>query len=165
MYFENVAFIMNKKYEKQIEDAIKDRAIMYYYLYEEIEKKFDTKAAKEIFKKAVYRRGIDKSKKYSEICGDLNKVADLFVTSSPSGGKIFKPKKIKADKNTAILTMRACPLVNAWRKLRLSKNKIKLMCDLAREIDFGTFESAGLKLKFAGTIGAGAKCCRLELNK
>lgn len=159
------------KYQKQTEDAIKDRAIMYYYFFEEIEKKYGENAAKEIFKKAVYRRGIDKGKKY-KIAGtgrDLSlqfyKIADIFVNGSPADGAIFKPKKVKTDKCGAILTMSACPLVKAWKELGLSKSKIKLMCDLAREIDFGTFESAGLKLKFASVIGAGDKCCRLELKR
>lgn len=153
------------KYHKQIEDAIKDRAIMYLYLFEGMEKKFGAEKAKEIFKKATYRRGVDKGKKYAKFKNDLTKIADTFVTTSPADGKIFMPQKIKADKNTATLTMSSCPLVTAWKELGLSKSKIKLMCDLAKEIDYGTFESNGLKLDFKSTIGAGDKCCRLEIGK
>lgn len=156
---------MSNKYYKQIEDAIKDRAVMYYYFFEEIKKKYGLAAAKEIFKKAVYRRGVDKGKKYSAHKNNFNKIADIFVNGAPADGEIFKPKKINAGKDGAILTMSACPLVKAWKELGLSKNKIKLMCDLSREIDFGTFESNGLKLKFKKLIGAGDECCRLELRK
>lgn len=153
------------KYHKQIEDAIKDRAIMYLYLFEGMEKKFGAESAKEIFKKATYRRGVDKGEKYKNVKNDLNKVAKIFTTCSSADGNIFKPKKIKSDKNTATLTMSSCPLVAAWKEQGVSKSKIKLMCNLAKEIDYGTFESNGLKLNFRNTIGAGGKCCRLELRR
>jgi len=153
------------KYQKQTLDAIKDRAIMYLYLFEGMEKKFGAESAKEILKSATYRRGVDKGKKYKNAKNDLNKVAQIFTTCSPADGNIFKPKKIKSDKDTAALTMSSCPLVAAWKEHGLSKSKIKLMCDLSKEIDFGTFESNGLKLDFKSTIGAGDKCCRLELRR
>ncbi|MFH1453762.1 MAG: L-2-amino-thiazoline-4-carboxylic acid hydrolase [Armatimonadota bacterium] len=156
---------MKKKYFSQIESAIKDRAVMYYYVFEETRKKYGEKTAKEILAKAAYRRGEDKSKKYFKYRNDLRILADTFVKTSPGDNTVFKSKKIRADEKNAVLTMSSCPLVKAWKELGLSKKKIKTLCDAAREIDFGTFEPNGLKLKFESLIGAGDKCCRLVLAK
>jgi predicted ArsR family transcriptional regulator len=153
--------------KKQILEAHKLRAIMYYYLYDEIEKECGEDKAQMIFKKATYRRGRELYKEYERFLKDIKfqEVADYFIKSSPSGGDLFQPRIEKVENNRVILTMNSCPLASAWRDLGLSEEKIQKLCEASSSIDFGTFESDSTEIKFTDQIGKGNERCRLIIQK
>jgi predicted ArsR family transcriptional regulator len=156
-----------EKAKKQIFEAHKLRAIMYYYIYDEIEKEYGEDIAQVIFKRATYRRSKDIQKQYNQFLKDSNfsGLAEQFCSSSPSEGDLFQPHIEKIENDKAVLTMSSCPLVSAWRELNLSEEKIKILCNVSSHVDFGTFESQGSELIFTHQIGKGDNECRLIIQK
>ena len=153
--------------KKQIFEAHKTRAIMYYYLYEEIEKQCSEEKARIIFQNATYKRGKDIQKSYEKFLKnhDYKGLAEHFCLSSPSEGELFTPSIEKIENDRAVLTMESCPLVSAWQDMGLSDEKIKTLCQVSSHIDFGTFESQETELSFTHQIGKGDDKCRLIIQK
>jgi hypothetical protein len=61
--------------------------------------------------------------------------------------------------------MKKCPLVEMWKEMKLSKELIQNLCDIAHQIDFGTIEGKGFNLKFSSRISYGNESCVLEISK
>jgi hypothetical protein len=152
---------------KELKDAIKSRAMTYAFIYEEMKEKLGAKKAGKIFSESIYKFGESKSGKYKNALkkGGLKALSKEFVESSPLGGKIFKPEIEKVNEKECILTMKACPLVEAWKENNFSDEKIKTLCDIAYQIDLGTFQGYGLNIEFTHRIGAGDRKCRMILSK
>lgn len=151
--------------EKAFITATKARAKAYYFIFEEFANEIGEEKAKEIFSKAIYKFGIDKSKTFSN---DAKKSAKKFgeeFVSNPISNKVFKQTFIEGNNDYAKIEMKNCPLVEMWKEMRLSKEKISLMCDIAHMVDFGKTETAGYKLKFNSRIADGDDCCLLEIQK
>ena len=60
--------------------------------------------------------------------------------------------------------MNRCPLVEAWEEAGLTVDERKLMCDIAYQVDFGKFETAGYRLAFACRIADTGKTCDLKVT-
>ncbi|MDQ7821267.1 MAG: L-2-amino-thiazoline-4-carboxylic acid hydrolase [Candidatus Eremiobacteraeota bacterium] len=153
--------------KKEIREAHKLRAVMYHYLLEEMERAFGAEEAREVFKKATFRKGRDVRKQYEDFLtrGDFHGLARHFVKASAAEGELFSPAIESADGEKAVLTMAGCPLVEAWKELGLAPPRIKVLCEVAAAIDYGTFESEKTSLSFSSRIGAGDPCCRLTVAK
>jgi hypothetical protein len=54
--------------------------------------------------------------------------------------------------------------VEAWDDMGLSPEEKKTLCDIAYQVDFGKFETAGYKLKFDCRIAEGDSTCDMELK-
>lgn len=141
--------------------------MLYYYIFDEMRKELGKERAKEMFVRGIRRRGTDIGLKYAEAAesGDFARVAQIFKTDSPCEGELFEPAVLEVDERGCTLTMSACPLVDAWRDLGLDDDEVALMCQMAAQIDFATFESAGLELHMNETIGEGHKMCKLVLRR
>ncbi len=50
---------------QQLRDSFKNRALIYYLLFDEMRKELGAERAAEIMKRAIYARGVQKSKKYA----------------------------------------------------------------------------------------------------
>jgi hypothetical protein len=60
--------------------------------------------------------------------------------------------------------MRSCPLKEAYQEAGLSDQEIARMCDIAAEVDYGTFEGAGFQFS-AETWKPGREgCCLLKIK-
>jgi len=151
---------------QQIVEAHKLRAVMYYYLYDEMEKAFGEEMARQIFKRATYRRGQDIQKNYRPFIEQHNYqgLAEEFCKSSPAEGTLFHPRVEKIDTQRAVLIMEACPLVFAWKEMGLSEEKIQTLCEVASAIDKGTFETETTELVFTHQLGKGDLKCRLMIQ-
>ncbi|MDD5772124.1 MAG: L-2-amino-thiazoline-4-carboxylic acid hydrolase [bacterium] len=152
---------------KELKDAIKSRAMAYAFIYEEMKEKLGAKKAGKIFSESIYKLGESKCGKYKKALkkGGLKALAKEFVKSSPLNGKIFNPGIEKVNENECVLIMKACPLVEAWKENNFSDEKIKALCDIAYQIDLGTFQACGLNIEFTHRIGDGNSKCRLILSK
>ncbi|HLC16404.1 MAG TPA: L-2-amino-thiazoline-4-carboxylic acid hydrolase [Thermodesulfovibrionia bacterium] len=151
---------------QQILEAHKLRAVMYYYLYDEMEKTFGEDMARQIFKRAAFRRGQDIQRDYHHFLETRNYdgLADKFCKSSPAEGMLFHPGVEEVDSQRAVLIMETCPLVSAWKEMGLPEEKIKTLCEAASAIDNGTFESETTELVFTHQIGKGDSMCRLIIQ-
>ncbi len=146
-------------------NATKQRAKAYYYIYKEFSKELGKEKTKEIFSRAIYKFGEDKSNVFSDNAKkSVKKFGEEFV-SNPISNKVFKQKFIEGNEEYAKVEMKNCPLVEMWKEMGLSKEEISLMCDIAHMVDFGKTESAGFKLKFNSRIADDGDCCLLEIMK
>jgi hypothetical protein len=154
------------KTEKELKDAIKARADAYMFIYDEMKSELGEAKADKIFSESIYKFGKSKSGKYKKALskGGFKSLARGFLKSSPLGGRIFKPGIEKVNDKECVLIMKSCPLVEMWKEKKFSAGKIKILCNIAYQIDLGTFEGCGLKIGFTHRIGTGDKICRMILN-
>jgi len=147
--------------------AFENRALMYYHLFDEMASEFGREKATEVMKRAIRRRGVEVGQKYRPAAeaGDLETVAAIFCEGSPCGGALFTPGVEDAGDGYVVLRMETCPLVDAWKDAGLSAEEIDLLCEIAAEVDEGTFDGAGLDLTFLERQPQpGGSCCLLELK-
>ncbi len=147
--------------------SFENRAIMYAYIFDELESEVGTERATRIMKRAIYRRGLDMSERYRDAAEarDLAEVGRLFVEGSPAQGALFTPAVEEVAADRLVLSMRNCPLADAWREAGYSDAKVDLLCEIAAEVDEGTFKGAGLELTFLDRQAcAGSSACLLELK-
>jgi len=153
--------------KREIREAHKMRAVMYHYILEEMEKALGEEKAHETFSRATFRKGTDVRKQYEGFmaAGDFAGLANHFVKASAAEGELFSPAIESAGGEKAVLTMSSCPLVEAWQELGLPPERVKILCEVAAAIDYGTFESDRTSLSFSQRIGAGDSMCRLVVEK
>jgi hypothetical protein len=148
--------------------AFENRALMYAYLFDELEAELGAERASELMKRAIHRRGVEIGERYRAAAerGDLEEVGRLFVEGSPSGGALFEPAIAEpAEDGRTVLMMTACPLADAWRAAGYDAERVDLLCEIAAAVDEGTFEGAGLDLRFVDRQAcAGSDRCLLELT-
>lgn len=132
--------------------AFENRAMMYAYLYDELEDELGQTRAIDLMKRAIFRRGLDVGRRYRSAAeaGDLDEVARLFVEGSPCDGALFEPglEEESDDGERIVLRMTECPLKDAWRNAGYDEERVDLLCAIAAAVDEGTFEGAGLELVF-----------------
>jgi predicted ArsR family transcriptional regulator len=147
--------------------AFENRALMYAYLYEELADELGPDRAAELMKRSIHRRGLEIGRKYRAAvhAGDLEEVGQIFCEGSPCEGALFEPAVEEEGEERIVLSMSACPLVDAWRTAGLDPEDIDRMCVIAAAVDEGTFEAAGLELTFLDRAGRpGSERCLLELR-
>lgn len=149
-----------------LKEEIKNRAKIYVKLYEQLAAELGAEKAAEVFGRAVYERGRDKGEALAEKIGapDLEKLARAFVEGNAEASP-FGQEVVEVSDTRALLRLNGCPLVEAWDELGLSADEKKKMCNIACQVDFGKFETAGYTLKFNCRIAEGADSCDMELTK
>jgi len=150
-------------------DAFANRALVIAHIYDVLEEELGAARAAELMKRAIYRRGLEIADKYRPAVesGDLAEVGRLFVEGSAGGGAIFDPsiEELDADGGRVVLRMNSCALKDAWRLAGYDAEKVDSLCDVASAVDYGTFEGAGLKLRFLDRQACpGSDRCLLELT-
>jgi hypothetical protein len=156
-----------EKARGEIRDAFKNRGILYRLFFEEISKEVGKEKAATIMKKAIYRWGGAKSNRYKALADkkDFKGIADEFIRTSVCNGEIFKPTITKADKQSAVVDMKGCPLVEAWQEMGLSEEEVTEMCEIANATDYGKYEGMGFKLTIESTLAKGEEKCRLVIEE
>lgn len=160
---------MEKELLKETKNANKNRAAIYYYLYQQLTDDLGEEKGTEILKKALYCRGSAHGKeKYppSALAGNLEEVANTFCQKTMVKEYLFNPTAVEKDETHLLLKMDRCPLIEQWEEMNLSPEEISKLCEIARAIDYGTFEGAlGLKLSFKKVMGEKDNCCLLYVEK
>lgn len=148
--------------------AFANRALVYAAIYDELEAELGADRATELMKRAIYSRGVEIGKGYAEAvaAGDLDEVARLFVAGSPCEGAFFEPGIAESPEGgRVVLSMTACPLAETWSAAGLAPERVDLLCEIAAAVDYGTFEGAGLDLRFLDRQACpGSSACLLELT-
>ena len=147
--------------------AFENRALVYYYVFQELADEIGPERAGEVMSRAIRRRGAETGTKYRAAAAalDLAEVARLFCETSPCQGALFSPGVEDSSGDQVVVRMSSCPLVDAWRSVGLSDDEIERMCDIASAVDEGTFSAAGLELTFLDKLGRpGSTRCLLQLR-
>jgi hypothetical protein len=136
---------------QQLYAAYKNRGMIYYHIFQELRKEVGEEKAAEIMKRGIYNRGLEIGKKYAKFSpADLEGLKDAFLAGATDQGKMFQPEILRCDAEGLDIQMRNCPLKEAYQEAGLSDKETARMCDIAAEVDYGTFEGAGFRF-FAGT--------------
>jgi hypothetical protein len=154
------------KYEMALKQEIKNRARIYYLIFQELSKEVGEDKAVEILKRAIYERGKEKGLQLAEKLGgtDLKMLSQAFVEGKEEIDA-FGHEVVEVEEGHTLLRLNGCPLVDAWEEMGLTPEQKKLMCDMAYQVDFGKFEAAGFKLKFNCRIAEGDGTCDLHVTR
>lgn len=150
---------------EQLYTAYKNRAMMYYHIFEELRKEVGDEKAAEIMKRGIYNRGLEIGKKYAKFSpADLGGLKNAFLASAADQGKMFQPEVLRCDPEGLDIQLRSCPLKEAWQEASLGEQEVARMCDIAAVVDYGTFEGAGFQFS-AETWKPGQEgCCCLQIR-
>lgn len=150
--------------------AFVNRALVIAHVFEAMEEELGTERAAEVMKRAIYRRGLEIAEKYRAAAAarDLAEVGRLFVEGSPSGGAVFTPsiEEYAPEEGRLVLRMDTCALKDAWIEAGYPPERVDLFCEIAAAVDYGTFEGAGLVLRFLDRqpCPEGSGRCLLDLT-
>jgi hypothetical protein len=153
------------KLRSELYGAYKNRAMMYYHIFERLSKETGDEKAAEIMTQGIYNRGLEIGKKYEEYGPtNLEGLKNAFLAGATDQGKMFQPDVLRCDAEGLDIQLRSCPLKEAWQEAGLSDQEIARMCDIAAAVDYGTFEGAGFQFT-AETWQPGKKgCCKLQIR-
>ncbi len=144
---------------------IKNRARIYVSLYQKLSREVGREKAEEILKKAIYARGKEKGVLLADRIKnpDLHELAVAFVEGKGEMDA-FGHEVVRESPDHVILRLNRCPLVEAWKEAGLSPEERKTMCDIAYQVDFGKFETAGYKLSFDCRASEGHESCDMRIE-
>ena len=144
---------------------LKNRAHIYIYIYRELAKEVGQEKAIGILKRALYARGKEKGLQLSAKIGEpnLHELAVAFMEGQ-ADMDAFSHEIVQEHSDYVLLRLNRCPLVDAWKEAGLSSGEQKIMCDIAYQVDFGKFETAGYRLEFKCRIADACKSCDLYLT-
>ena len=131
-------------------------------------KEIGEEKAKEIMKRAIYRRGLDVGQSLAEYGpNDLEGLKNAFLTKIVPGedGGMFQPKVLHCDDEKLDIQLQKCPLKEAYGDIGLSDEEKATMLEIASHVDYGTFEGAGFKFSAESWKPGREGCCRLQVRK
>jgi hypothetical protein len=151
---------------KELYDSFKNRAMIYYLIYDELRSELGTSRAEEILGRAIYRRGQENGrKKYAQYGpNNLQGFQKAFLGSIADEGRMFQPEVIRSDKAELDIKFHGCPLRDAWKEAGLPEEEVATLCRIAARVDYGTFEAAGFKFHADTYQPNGEGCCHLHIS-
>ncbi len=150
----------------QLYDSFKNRAILYYLIFDEMRKELGAEKAEEILSRAIYRRGAQKGReKYAQYGpDDLDGLKEAFLGGIPDGGRMFQPEVTRSDAQRLDVKFYGCPLRDAWQEAGLPEEEVATICRIAARVDNGTFEAAGFQFSADTWQPGGEGCCYLHIR-
>ena len=150
---------------EQLRASFKNRAILYYLIYDELRQEVGAERAEQILGRAIYRRGQQIGQQFAELDpSDLAGLKDAFLGVIPDGGRLFEPNVVRCDSEELEIHLESCPLKEAWEELGLSESDRITMCRIAGVIDAGTFEAAGFQFQPDTWQPGRTGCCHLHIR-
>jgi hypothetical protein len=151
---------------RQLYDSFKNRAAIYWLIYDELRRELGAERAEEILGRAIYRRGEQKGReKYARFGpADLAGLKSAFLGGLPDEGRMFQPELTRDDPQALDIRFGACPLRDAWQELGLPDEEVATLCRIAARIDHGTFEAAGFRFTADTWQPGGEGCCYLHIR-
>ena len=150
----------------ELHASFKNRAILYYLVFDELREELGEKRAIRILKRAIYRRGEQVGEQFAKHApDDLAGLKESFLKIIPDEGRLFDPQVVQCDSQSLVIHLEACPLKQAWEELGLDAHDREVMCEIAGEIDKGTFEAAGFAFQPDTWKPGRAGCCHLKIDR
>ena len=146
-------------------NELKNRARIYINIYRELSREVGTEKAAAILKRALYARGREKGLQLAGRIAEpnLHELAVTFMEGDPDMDA-FGHEVVEERSDSIILRLNRCPLVEAWKEAGLSPEEQKALCDIAYQVDFGKFETAGYKLAFSCRVADACKSCDMKVT-
>jgi hypothetical protein len=151
---------------RQLYDSFKNRAMIYYLIYDELRSECGEDRAEEVLARAIYRRGAEKGREnFARFApNDLAGLLEAFLGGIPDDGRMFQPEVLRNDAAGVDVKFHACPLRDAWKEAGLPEEDIAMLCRIAARIDNGTFEAAGFQFRADTYQPGGEGCCLLHIR-
>lgn len=150
----------------ELYDSFKNRALIYYQVYDELRRELGPEKAEELLKRAIYQRGVEKGQKYAPFApADLEGLQEAFIGHLPDEGRMFAPEVLRSDAEALDIKFHRCPLREAWQEAGLPDDLVATLCRIAARIDNGTFESAGFTFSADTWQPGGEGCCLLHIRR
>jgi len=146
----------------KIRDAHKKRAEYLYFIFQEMMRELGKEKAEEVMRRALKRAGRHYGSKMHLESTPLGFIK--FLEESSHEATFERKIKMRND-DQCIFTIGYCPLVAAWKGLDLGTREIRLLCDIAMEVDLGMIEALGLHLDLAKSLGSGEDCCEMIITQ
>ena len=155
-----------ERLREQLYDSFKNRAILYYLIYDELRGELGAERAEELLGRAIYRRGEQKGRaKYAQFApNDLAGLKEAFLGGIPDDGRMFQPEVICDEPRALDIKFHGCPLRDAWQEFGLAEEEVATMCRIAARVDNGTFEGAGFAFTADTYQPGGEGCCYLHIR-
>ncbi len=159
---ENKEMVTKEEMITKIRAAIKDRATWFALLYEEFCKELPEEKVIELSRKAITRYGYMKAAKDPEPF----KAKDWVIRHKDKGSADVFDSDIEYNDTEATQRMKNCALVDAWKEMNYSPEKIDLFCDIAMDGDRGRAQGHdNIIMELHETIGKGCDFCRLVIKE
>ena len=150
---------------KQLYASFKNRAMMYYHIFDALRTEVGEKKAIEIMKRGIHTRGREIGKQFAKHApSDLEGLKDSFLGIIPDQGRMFEPEVLRCDAGCVEIKFHRCPLKEAWQEAGLRDDEVAKLAEIASSVDSGTFEGAGFTFS-AETWKPGREgCCHLTIR-
>jgi predicted ArsR family transcriptional regulator len=150
---------------EQLYNSFKHRALLYYLIFDELRSEIGEQKATEVLERAIRRRGQQIGKQFA-VHGpdDLEGLRDAFLDIIPDQGHMFSPEVMRCDQDCLEITLRTCPLKDAWQEAGLDESEVATLCRIAAAIDLGTFEAAGFAFAAETWRPGRDGCCHLQIR-
>lgn len=149
----------------QLRDAFKSRAMVYAAMYDEIKAEFGADKAREICKRAIYKRGESIAHHFAPHApADLAGLRDRFLAFIPQAPHLFQPEVVQCTADELEIQFHRCPLKEAWQGAGFDEATIATLCDIGGVVDYGTFEKAGFSITSDTWQPGRGGCCRLHIR-
>ncbi|MEX2145483.1 MAG: L-2-amino-thiazoline-4-carboxylic acid hydrolase [Candidatus Rokuibacteriota bacterium] len=149
----------------QLYGAFTHRALLYYRIFDEMRRALGEAQASEILSRAIYARGTEIGAAFARHGpADLAGLCEAFVAMIPDEGRMFSADVERCDTGALDITLRRCPLKDAWLEAGVPETDVATLCRIAGRVDNGTFEAAGFEF-WADTWQPGRDgCCHLHIR-
>jgi hypothetical protein len=150
---------------QQLYESFKNRAMIYYLIFDELRAELGAIRAEELMAWAIYRRGELKGiEAYSQYApNNLAGLKAAFLNGIPDDGKMFKPEVVHGDDQRLDITFHSCPLRDAWIEAELPEEDVATLCRIASQVDEGLFAGAGFQFSVETWQPGDGTCCRLHV--
>jgi hypothetical protein len=150
--------------ERELKDAFKNRALLYWSIYDELRREIGPERAAAVLARAIERRGRDAGDGlFRGLPADPAAIAERFLKTSPAEGRLF-PTEVRREGGGVHIKVVSCPLKQAWEEAKLPAADMATMCRIAGHFDNGLFGGRGIDFS-AETWSEGKDgCCRLHLQ-
>jgi hypothetical protein len=150
---------------EQLRNAMKSRALVYAAMYEEMATEFGADKAREVCKRAIYKRGEAIADVFAPHApADLKGLKDTFLNFIPQGKHIFAPEVVQCTTHELEIQFHRCPLKEAWQEAGYAGEALAILCDIGGIVDYGTFEKAGFSIQSDTWQPGREGCCRLHIR-
>lgn len=150
---------------EQLRAALKSRAMVYLAMYEEMAAEFGADKAREVCKRAIYKRGEAIAAHFAPHApADLAGLKDTFLNFIPQAAHLFAPEVVQCSGDELEIQFHRCPLKEAWQDAGLDGAELANLCDIAGIVDYGTFEKAGFSITSDTWQPGRQGCCRLHIH-
>lgn len=149
---------------EQLRAAFKSRALVYAAMYEEMAAEFGAAKAREVCKRAIYKRGESIAGVFAPHApADLAGLKDTFLDFIPQGRELFAPEVVQCNERELEIQFHRCPLKEAWIEAGYDGAALANLCDIGGVVDYGTFEKAGFSIRSETWQPGREGCCRLHI--